>query len=56
MELDALPPDILTQRIEKSIAKYTDIDRFDIEEATYRAELKRLSELKESVMRVFELA
>ena len=56
VELDALPPDVLTQRIEESIAKYMDIERFGAEEATYHAELKRLSELKECVMRVFELA
>ena len=55
MELDALPPDVLTQRIEESIAKYMDIERFGAEEATYHAELKRLSELKEYVMKMFDL-
>ena len=55
VELDALPPDVLTQRIEESIAKYMDIERFGAEEATYHAELKRLSEMKEHVMKMFDL-
>ncbi len=50
VELDALPPAVLEQKIRDAIENEIDIDRFNEEAETHNNEIQSLSELKNKIM------
>lgn len=52
VELDALPPEILENLIEKAIVKYLDVDQFNKQVRIHERELRELSKAKGEVLNV----
>lgn len=50
VELDALPPAVLEQKIRDAIENEIDIDKFNTEAETHNSEIQSLSELKNKIM------